>query len=217
MDHFQPLHIHEPATAEGFKMKIQKTQIALCLHALLLALFVSNNAKAENSAKFVLTATTESASEEIRPGVTRYKTFKFKITNKEMLQLLALTYPAASLPNVILSVNDTGSFVILDDEGSTLQTVSPSVLVAGYPGTLIGQGTRDTLTPELNLSKVWTGTIVVFDYDPTNTFELRGGMTGRYRVGATTSILFTLNVAGAGVLESSDCFIAGKVILRYAD
>lgn len=197
-------------------MKNSYRQFVLGFGTLVVLLIVSASAQAANSTRFALTATLQGATVEKPTGVLTTKTTKVKITNKEMLQVLGIVYPAALTQGAVLTANPSSQFLILNTQGVLLQTVDSSVLsLAGLPP--VRQGIDNQNTGKFTLKNVWQTYQLTLNADANHAFQLNGAAHGNasYVEGIPAKIVAQAFWAGSGKLEGLNSYVEGTVHFSF--
>lgn len=187
---------------------------ALLLGTLVLASNAQATTFPNNHVNIKLTVILQVPAVENPTNVFTYETLPYKLTNKEMLQLLSILYPGALIPGTILTVDNSGSpFVLILPNGS-MQSVSTSHLGLDASAHTTG-GTTNTIQGTLR-EQIFGAAGASLDLNSNNLFELIGGMRAQHNQSDTQnawSIL--LKLAGEGKLSGDNAFVTGTIRVKY--
>ncbi len=196
-------------------MKNASRQFLLGFGTLAILLAVSTSAHAANSVRFALTATVQGPTVEKPAGVFTQKVTPLQITNKGILKLLGIVYPAALTPGAVLSILNSGQFVINDKHGSVLQLVDPSILKTETSAPPVSKGVDDQNLGNNHFQHRMLKTLILAASGG-NTFSLACDTVYKKDEKAMAYILTTTTITaiGTGKLDAQDSYLEGKVILH---
>ncbi len=168
-----------------------------------------------NRANFKLLAMVQKPTVENPANVFHYDIDQYKVTNKEMLQILSVKYPSANLPGTRLTIVDGGEgFVLVFPSGST-QLVGE--LTWGPGPVAAAEGINNTLQGTLRqrmFGAIGLNMLLNANYQ----FALVGGGTvTRNKKGAEEARAARLKLFGPGKLNGRAAYLTGAVSGQYQD
>lgn len=194
-----------------------KRRLQLLLGIFLLTLGLASPASA-NNVKIALTATLQEPTVPIpSTGATQWPVSKLRITEKDILALLALDPLYTPLPDgANLSYVFLTGFVIRKEDGGIQFAVDSSNLSLGSLERMVERGVWG---PVITANKTTILDYVLFEMsiDASNAFELNGFSEDKLSqtTPSTLSHNVKLTLMGRGKLSNKKCAISGTIKIKY--
>lgn len=186
-----------------------------------LAIFVTtlgiHTAANANNVKIALTATLQEAPTPIvSTGATQYNVSKLRITEKDILVLLAIEPSYMPLPyGANLSYAQPGGFRILKEDGGIQYTVDSGHLSLSSLAQIFSKGVWGPVISANKATNQYYDAFVL-QIDAANNFEANGFATNKIsQTGSTINNDYKLTVMGYGKLSDKKCAISGTIKIKF--
>ncbi len=168
---------------------------------------------ASSRVQITLTATTQLPPIVINTDETEYETQVFKITNKDVLLLLAMHYPEALFRGVLLTLANSGEFEIRNSDGLLLTAISLGHLQLAAVGTPVNHLITNERTGVDAYKQTFTRYRFWLNLATAYAFDLHVMRSGhRTRNPDLAFWAYQYQLGGAAIWMGRNAFIEGRIV-----
>ncbi len=195
-------------------MSLKKSTLFLGILFAAASFAVAHPAQASSKVQIALTATTQLPPVSISATEVEYRTQKFKITNKDILQALTLRYPDALFRGVTLTLADSGEFEIRNPGGELLTTIALVHLRMDGVSPQVAHLVSNTATGVDTYKNISAQYRFALNLATAYAFEIRGGQSGqRQEKPDVETWIYRYQLAGLGAWMGRQTLIEGRIVV----